>query len=136
PDQFLSLYRALSKAIGDEVVASAHGIYRGGLGVHIALVAMGGNLGMDVDLGPMPVEESLRDDILLFSESAGRFLVTVDPAKRDVFKQQFKGQPCACVGKVLAGKEVSIKGTDGEVIFTKTVAELKEAWKKPFGDLI
>lgn len=136
PDQFLPLYRALSGAIGDEAVASVHGIYRGGLGVHIALVAMGGNLGMDVDLGLVPMEESLRDDIVLFSESAGRFLVTVDPAQKDVFEQRFKGQPCALIGKVSADKDVSIKGSDGKVIFTKTVAELKEAWKKPFGDLI
>ncbi|MEN8245913.1 MAG: AIR synthase-related protein [Thermodesulfobacteriota bacterium] len=135
-DQFLPLYRALSRAIGDEAVASAHGIYRGGLGVHIALVAMGGNLGMDVDLGSVPVEESLRDDIVLFSESAGRFLVTVDPAQKDVFEQRFKGQPCALIGKVSADKDVSIKGSEGKVVFTKTVAELKEAWKKPFGDLI
>jgi len=136
PDQFLPLYHALSGAIGDEAVASAHGIYRGGLGVHIALVAMAGNLGMDVDLGPVPVEESLRDDIILFSESAGRFLVTVDPEKKDVFEQRFKGQPCACIGKVIPEKEVRIKGNDGEVIFTKAVPELKDAWKKPFGDLI
>ena len=136
PNRFLPLYRALSGAIGDEAVASAHGIYRGGLGVHIALVAMAGNLGMDVDLGSVPVAESLRDDIVLFSESAGRFLVTVDPAKKDVFEQQFKGQPCACIGKVTAEKEVSIKGNDGKVIFSKPVAELKQAWKKPFGDLI
>ena len=107
-----------------------------GLGVHIALVAMAGNLGMEVDLGPVPVDESLRDDILLFSESAGRFLVTVDPAQKDLFEQQFKGQSSACIGKVVAEKVVSIKGGDGKVIFNKTVAELKEAWKKPFGDLL
>jgi len=136
PDQFLPLYKALSRAIGEEATASVHGIYRGGLGVHIALVAMAGNLGMEVDLGPVPVDESLRDDILLFSESAGRFLVTVDPAKKDLFEQQFKGQPSACIGKVVAEKGVSIKGDDGKVILSKTVAELKKAWKKPFGDLI
>jgi len=136
PDQFLPLYRALTGAIGDAAVASAHGIYRGGLGVHVALVAMAGNLGMDVDLGPVPVEESLRDDIILFSESAGRFLVTVDPENKDVFEQHFKGQSCACIGKVIPEKEVWIKGNDGKVIFTKAVSELKDAWKKPFGDLI
>ena len=64
----------------------------------LLLLAMAGNLGMDVDLGPVPAEESLRDDIILFSESAGRFLVTVDPDKRDVFEKRFKGQPCACIG--------------------------------------
>ena len=37
-----------------ELVASVHGVYRGGLGVHLALVAMGGGLGMTVDLGDVP----------------------------------------------------------------------------------
>ena len=36
-------------------MASSHGIYRGGLGVHLALVAMAGDLGMDIDLG-VPAE--------------------------------------------------------------------------------
>jgi len=136
PDLFLPLYQALSQTIKDGMVASVHGIYRGGLGVHSALVAMAGNLGMDVDLGLVPVEESLRDDTILFSESSGRFIVTVDPAKRDAFEQKFKGQPCACIGKVVEEERVNIKGNDGKVILAKSVPELKKAWKQPFGDLI
>ena len=136
PDLFLPLYRSLNRAIEEEAVASVHGIYRGGLAVHLALGAMAGNLGMETDLGRVPVEEDLRDDVILFSESAGRFLVTVDPAHKDDFERLFKGQACACVGKVLADKVIRVKGNDAEVIFSKPVAELKEAWKKPFGVLI
>ncbi len=44
PDEFAVLYRALGNAIDKELVASAHGIFRGGLGVHLAMVSMGGNL--------------------------------------------------------------------------------------------
>ena len=136
PDLFLTLYRALGRAIAQEAVASVHGIYRGGLGVHIALVAMAGNLGMEVNLGSVPMEEALQDDVILFSESAGRFLVTVDPSQKDDFEQLFKGQACTCVGKVLADRVVRIKGNDGDEIVCKPVAELKQAWKQPFGDLI
>jgi phosphoribosylformylglycinamidine synthase len=50
PEPSMKLYRALNRAIEEELVASCHGIYRGGLGVHLALVAMGGGLGMDIDL--------------------------------------------------------------------------------------
>ncbi|MCG6910983.1 MAG: phosphoribosylformylglycinamidine synthase [Deltaproteobacteria bacterium] len=136
PDQFLPLYRALVQAVKDGATASVHGVYRGGLGVHTALVAMAGNLGMEVDLRLVPVQEPLRDDTLLFSESCGRFVATVDPSKRERFERHFKGQPCACVGKVGGNKVFSIIGNDGEVILEKKVAELKDAWKKPFGDLI
>ena len=71
------MYRALSSAIENRLVASCHGIYSGGLGVHLAMVAMAGNLGMAIDLSRLPLEEPLRDDQALFSESAGRFIVTV-----------------------------------------------------------
>ena len=44
PSEFLPAYRALHRAISQELVASVHGVYKGGLGVHLALVAMGGSL--------------------------------------------------------------------------------------------
>ena len=49
-EKFLPAYNALFAAIRQGLVASAHGIYRGGLGVHLAMIAMGGNLGLDIDL--------------------------------------------------------------------------------------
>jgi len=39
PNEFLPLYRNLARAIANELVASIRGIYRGGLGVHLAMVA-------------------------------------------------------------------------------------------------
>ncbi len=89
PDEFVVLYKALGDAIEKEIVASAHGIYRGGLGVHLAMVAMGGNLGMSVDMGRVPSEQIRRNDLILFSESAGRFIVTIDPKNREVFEKSF-----------------------------------------------
>jgi len=75
-----ALYRALAQAISAELVASAHGIYRGGLGVHLALVAMGGGLGLDIDLARVPLEGEGRNDWILFAETAGRCIVTIDPS--------------------------------------------------------
>jgi len=136
PDRFIPLYKALTQAIKSELTASVHGIYRGGLGVHLALVCMGGSLGMDVDLGMAPVEAPLREDVLLFSESGGRFIATVDPTKREMFEDCFKGQPYACIGKVTEEKRLNVTGVDGQKVLSKKVAGLKQAWKKPFGDLI
>ena len=42
----MARYRALAQAIGQGLVASCHGIYRGGLGVHLAMKAMAGELGL------------------------------------------------------------------------------------------
>jgi phosphoribosylformylglycinamidine synthase len=136
PDQFIEIYKKLGQAIEKEIVASAHGIYRGGLGIHLALVAMGGNLGMDVDLGLVPVEDANRDDTILFSESAGRFIVTVDPNHQVMFEDGFKDLPSACIGTITEIPHLKIKGIRDNNILDVSVKDLKAAWKRPFGDLI
>ncbi|MFH2220374.1 MAG: AIR synthase-related protein [Pseudomonadota bacterium] len=136
PDRFLPLYRAISRVIAAETAASVHGVYRGGLGVHLAMVAMGGNLGMAVNLGQVPVEGLDRNDGILFSESAGRFIVTVDPEKKAEFEKTLNGLPYACVGAVTGEPVFSVKGVRGNTILSVPVGDLKSAWKRPFGDLI
>jgi phosphoribosylformylglycinamidine synthase II len=135
-DEFLATYRALSQAIARRLVASAHGIYRGGLGVHLAMVAMGGNLGMRIELNRIPAGDLNRDDGVMFSESAGRFIVTVDRQNREVFESLFKNLPCACIGRVTEDPQFEIKGLDQQTIISVSIDQLKTAWKKPFGDLI
>ena len=117
-------------------VASAHGIYRGGLGVHLAMVALGGHLGMQVDLDRVPASGITRDAALLFSESAGRFIVTIDPVKRQDFEKLFEPTTCACIGTVTALPQFEIRGLDRTPLVSVEVSTLKAAWKKPFGDLI
>jgi phosphoribosylformylglycinamidine synthase len=134
--EFIPVYRALQQAVERGWVASAHGVYRGGLGVHLAKVAMGGGLGMSVDLGRVPAADLRRDDALLFSESAGRMVVTVDPARCEEFEALFAGRACACIGTVSAEPLFQITGCDGATVVAATVAELKAAWKGTFGDLI
>jgi phosphoribosylformylglycinamidine synthase len=135
PEAFLSLYRALAAAIADRQVASCHGIYRGGLGVHLALTAMAGGLGLSVDLTKLPAEAADRDDLLLYSESAGRFIVTVDPARQATFEAGLGDLPWACIGRVTAEPRLIVTGLNGKTIIDLTLPALKAAWQKPFGDL-
>ena len=138
--RFAPLYRALGSAIEKELVASAHGIYRGGLSVHLTMVAMGGNLGMKVDLALVPANRVDRIDTILFSESAGRFIVTIDPENRKIFEDIFKGLPCSCIG-VITNKSGDLIISDSKnrgkskTIISIPVQDLKAAWKKPFKDL-
>jgi len=136
PEQFKLLYQALHHTIMEGYVASAHGIYRGGLGVHLAMVAMGGNLGMEVELSKAIYEGTDRNDHILFSESAGRFIVTVAPENKKLFESVFKNLPCSCIGKVTNDGELTIKGVAADTIVSLPVNEMKSSWKKPFGDLI
>jgi phosphoribosylformylglycinamidine synthase len=137
PEEFIPNYRHLMQAIDNELVASAHGVYRGGLAIHLAMVAMGGgDLGLQADLTKVPGGSGMRDDVVLFSESAGRFIVTVDPDKREQFEDIFQTDVCTCIGKVTDDDVLAITGQDNQTIVTAAIADLKAAWKKPFGELI
>jgi phosphoribosylformylglycinamidine (FGAM) synthase-like enzyme len=74
--------------------------------------------------------------VTTFSESAGRFIVTIDPDKREAFEDIFQASPCACIGTVTDGSDLVINGMGQQPIVRVPVADLKTAWKKPFGDLI
>jgi phosphoribosylformylglycinamidine synthase subunit PurSL len=134
PSKFALLYRALFRAIEKELVASTHGVYRGGLGVHLPMVAMGGHLGMEIDLSLIPSKGVDRIDTLLFSETPGRFIVTVAPENQETFNKLFKGIPYACVGHVTEHTDLVIKLQDS-VILEADIFDLKSAWKKPFESL-
>ncbi|VEN72895.1 Phosphoribosylformylglycinamidine synthase subunit PurL [Candidatus Desulfarcum epimagneticum] len=139
PEAFIPLYRAVSLAIQRGLAASVHGIYRGGFGVHLALSAMGGNLGADVDLSRLTRDMDAafeRNDVLLFSESPGRFILTADKKNAADLEEIFQGLPFAAAGSVKEKPEISVTGLGGDVIMSAPVAELKAAWKRPFGKLI
>ncbi len=136
PEEVFPLYKLLNRAINEEIIASAHGIYRGGLGVHLALVSLGGGLGMEIDLSKIPVERLQRDDKILYSESAGRFIVTIEPENRERLEKILGDCPHASVGRIAPEGELVTHGLKKGEIIHKSIYELKEAWQKPFGDLI
>ena len=137
PDAFLPLYRLLSQAIMNRWVASCHAVCSGGLGVHLALTAIAGQMGMAVDLASIPVEEPLPDSHVLFSESAGRLIVTVSSGHQAEFESLMKEQPVACIGKMTDDTDsLDIRGVSGELLLHIPVSELVSAWKRPFGALI
>jgi len=135
PTEFLPAYRALHRAISEELIASVHGVYKGGLGVHLALVAMGGNLGMKLSLGRVPAEGIDRDDTLLFSESAGRFIISVDPSRKARVEEVFGGLPLECIGSITDDGRLTVEGQGGQTLLSAPVADLKASWQSTFGDL-
>ncbi|RLB30621.1 MAG: phosphoribosylformylglycinamidine synthase, partial [Deltaproteobacteria bacterium] len=130
------LYLALHEAIKEGLVASAHAVGRGGLGVHLAMVAMGGELGMDIDLEKVPGAKLLSPARLLYSESGGRIVVTVNPKNKEAFETIFAHLPVAMVGKTTAQPTFRISNHDSSPIIEESIFALKEYWKKPFGNLV
>ncbi len=136
PEAFFPVYGAVYEAIRQGLAASVHGVYRGGLAVHLALSAMGGATGADIDLSKVPVETPLSDARLAFSESPGRFIISVPEAFRERFEALFKDLPLAPVGTVKADSALNVRALDGSSWLKADVHELTTCWKKTFGDLI
>ncbi|HWQ65706.1 MAG TPA: AIR synthase-related protein [Methanospirillum sp.] len=117
-------YQKLTMAISQDIVASAFAVTHGGLGVALAKVAIAGRLGMEITLSG-----SGRPDYVLFSETLGRFVVTVAPDMRQSFENTM-GSDASCIGYV-SGKNLNITGNS--MRFSVPVSELEAAYKQPFG---
>jgi len=126
-----ALYEALGQGILNGWVASCHDCSDGGLGVALAETAFAGDFGMEVDLRKVPASEIDRDDFLLFSESASRFVVTIRPEDKKAFETCLQGNVFAEVGMVTAGKDFRVHGLRNNVVMQAKILDLKEAWKRP-----
>jgi len=96
---------------------------------------MPGELGMAIDLQAIPKAEGITSTQILYSETCGRFLVTVDPERKKAFEDLMADVPFAQVGTVTEEPSFRISDSSGTLI-QEYVMELKSCWKRPFGDLI
>ena len=136
-EKVLPAYQKIFQAIGRELAASVHGVYRGGLGVHLALTAMAGERGLTVDLSRVPQSGDLSNAGLLFSESPGRFIVTVPPDRQAAFESLMADTPCARVGTVdKTGGDLVITGANGRTIISTGIGALRSAWRNPPGGAV
>jgi phosphoribosylformylglycinamidine synthase len=123
PRKAKSRYQRLTAAIAKEIVASAYPVNHGGLAMALAKVAIAGRIGMEITL-----PSGLRPDYFLFSESLGRFVVTVSKDNRKEF-EEIMGGDVMLLGTV-CGRALRITGQ--KMISELTVEELETAYKSPF----
>jgi len=123
-------YRTFYRAVQKRLITSCHDLSDGGLGVALAEMAMGGRLGARVDLSLVPVlHGSLSWWKILYSESAGRFLLTIRPKDRGRLEELFAGQCLSRIGQTTSGSELEIF-LAGQMLFQMDVEEMARAWKK------
>ena len=132
----MRVYRAYFATVQQELLASGHDLAEGGLAVAVAESCIGGALGARVDLKAVPQTGMLGDEELLFSESAGRILVSVRRECEGVFQELFKGLPCAKIGTVGDETLLVIRGKSGKERARVQVEELIDAYRKPLFGLL
>lgn len=106
-----AVYRAVSAVTEAELADSLHTPALGGLAAGFAKVAMGGRLGLEIDLAKIPHQGNLTPEQLLFSESNSRFIMTVKPENAARVEELLKGIPFAQVGKVTEKTDLVLGGT-------------------------
>jgi phosphoribosylformylglycinamidine synthase II len=129
-EENLRLYRTLHKAIQSGLVRSAHDCSDGGFLVALAESCIGGMMGVNAEI------ERFAEDLrafggtmaeFFFNESAGRFVVSVDPKNEEEFRKLFSGQTCMRVG--VTAPEIMRFTRHGLVILDCPVKEAKRAWR-------
>ena len=125
------LYRAYERALVKGLIASSISIERGGFGVALAKSAMAGFLGVDVDI--CAAAGGIEFDRFLFSESQGRFLVSVDPLKEKDFEKIFGGHFFRKIGRVTDNKKIRIRAQDEDIV-TLSIDEARGSYFGVFGN--
>ena len=131
-------YQALHQAIMQGLVASAHDLSDGGLAVAVAESAFAGGFGATVDLSAVIYHgDATRriDEVLLFSESASRLLISVQPQHREAFTTLMTATGCALIGTVTHATSLSVTGCAGTVAIETSIDDLKAAWQTPLKEL-
>jgi len=129
PQKTVESYKWLHRAMTNKLVASCHDLSDGGLGVAAAETSFAGGLGMTLNLSKVRSNNLDRDDILLFSETPGRLLLTVPTAAQKSF-EIIMGESVEKVGIVTEDKRLTISGLKGETIIDEDIFKLKEEWQK------
>lgn len=125
------MYEALVHCIQEGLVASAQSVHRGGLAIALAKTAIGGELGLDISLEHLP-GTATRDDFALYSESAGRIVVTIAPASKGRFEQLLSGNAFAQLGTVREDAAFVVKGLHGNLVVQTSLDTLINTYKTPF----
>ena len=111
-------------------ITACHDVSDGGLGVALAEMCIGGNLGASIDLDRVRTAlPETNPSILLYSESPGRFVVSVRQEQQEAFEALFAGQAWACLGEVCEEPVLSFF-SNGQCLFSDEVSELRQAWQK------
>ena len=122
----LDRMRALHRAIRAGLVRSCHDLSEGGLGVALAEMCIGGNLGAEIDLASSPPR--LPAAALLFSESLGRFLIEVEPGHAGEFEAMLMGQPYVRIGVTTFAPELTIRDGSNLICITVPITDLARAF--------
>jgi phosphoribosylformylglycinamidine (FGAM) synthase-like enzyme len=128
-ERTLPLYSAFHSAIRAGLVRSASTPTKGGLAVSLARCALAADLGLEIDLDACPGVADLADDVALFSESNGRFVVTVATDHAADFEARMTGC-CWCRAGVVSAEPRLVIHRGGRTLVDCGLDSLRSRFKE------
>lgn len=123
PEKLKEKMEFLLSEMNEGTVLACHDLSEGGLFTAACEMALGGRLGIELDLSAM--DSSLRIDSKFFSESNGRWLVEVAEKDKNAFDEFAEAVE---IGKVTETGKVLI--VDGDMRVEFSLDELRSTWNK------
>ena len=131
----LRICAAINQGLQQGLLASVAVPSRGGLGLTFTRMAMAAQLGMELDLDNLAIQGELNDLQKMFSESTGRFVVTLDTKQKDAWLALMADLPHAFVGRVSKAGSLKVK-SQGNLIVNLSQGQMVKAFNRRFGGLI
>ncbi|MCA9106274.1 MAG: phosphoribosylformylglycinamidine synthase subunit PurL [Planctomycetales bacterium] len=136
------IFQRIHHAITQGFVSSCHDMSEGGLAIAMTEMAFAGGLGAEIDLGQIPMcetvtqlEPTARRLANLFAESNSRFLVEVRPEHANAFEQLMSDVPWGRLGKVANSSHLRINeapaGGSSETLAEIDLVTAKQRWLAP-----
>jgi phosphoribosylformylglycinamidine synthase len=134
PDILRHCMKGLLTCMKKQYVAACHDLSEGGLGACLAEMAIGGDLGVIIDVSM--VGKDLRTDFKVFSESNTRWVVEVKKEKQTQFEKQLeKDHVSFILLGTTKGDHLIIKD-DAKIVVDLSVDVLRECWRKPIWEFM
>jgi phosphoribosylformylglycinamidine synthase len=127
----LPLYRVVQAAIEQGLLLSCHAVTRGGLAVALARTALGGRLGLDLDLDHDEHLRSLSTPVALFSESTGRLVVTVAASQASRLEALLPAGSASALGHVVEAQRLEVRHRGARVV-SASLDSLASAFQETF----
>jgi len=126
--------KGILSTIDNQYIASCHDVSEGGIGICISEMAIGGNIGAEINLEALG--ERLRSDFKLFSESNTRWIIEVKKEKQNEFEKLLKknNTPFLKFGETKA-KNLVIKDNEKTLVDLK-VSVLRNLWKNAIWNIM
>ena len=122
---------AMLEVIDKGYITASHDCSRGGLAVALSLMCLKGGLGADVDLDKVPTLEKIPFDSLLFSETNGRYILSVRKNHLRVVLETFKKHQvkAGVIGEVKKNLVLNIKN-DGKIVASCSLFNVYESFSQ------